>query len=290
MDVTVASTPERTRNRIVPELGVGAIGGIIGGMLGGGSGVFYVPALEKITTLSRHTLHGTAGAANIGVMAVGAGTFAVAGGAFDLHAGLGMIVGATLGAAFGAKLILRLPQRLLRWLFVGVLLLTCLKLGLDVAGLGGHSGALVSPSLVANPWFTAPVSILVGFVIGAWAAGMGLGGGLLAVPALMVLFNVELHSAVGTSLLMFLPNAVVGTIVHARQGTADMRLAAILNAGALPGAIVGALVALALNRTVLSAVFAAFCLLVAVRELYRMYKDSGDEAKDELIDVVTMGD
>lgn len=101
---------------------------------------------------------------------------------------------------------------------------------------------------------------------------MGLGGGLLAVPVLMVLFGTDLPTAEGTSLLMFFPNAVVGTVVHARQGTADKRLAAVLNLGALPGGAVlgGALLALTLDVHVLSIVFAVFALAVALRELFGM--------------------
>ncbi|MGC4935488.1 sulfite exporter TauE/SafE family protein [Gordonia sp. DT30] len=257
------------------QLGIGATGGFIGGLLGGGSGVFFVPALEKVTSLSRPALHGTAGAANIAVCGVGAATFAIAGGSIDLRAGTGMVIGATLGAVWGARLILRLPHLMLRWLFVAILVLTCLKLFLDTAGADPLQGsAIVSDGVLESLGYVIPVSLVLGLVIGAWAAGMGLGGGLLAVPALMLLFGTDLPTAEGTSLLMFFPNAIVGTITHARQGTADLRLGGILNLGALPGAIVGALVALALNVRVLGLVFAVFALAIAIREMFRMWREA----------------
>jgi uncharacterized membrane protein YfcA len=264
----VASRPGR-------PLGIGFIGGTIGGLLGGGSGAFFVPALEKTTSLNRHSLHGTAGAANIAVTAVGAATFGIVGGSIDLHAGTGLVIGGTLGAAFGAKLILRLPRQLLRWLFVAVLLVTSLKMALDAIGADPVQGAaFVSSSVTANLWFTAPVSLLLGFLIGAWSAGMGLGGGLLAVPVLMLIFGTDLPTAEGTALLMFFPNAIVGTIVHARQGTADMNLATRLNIGAAPGAVAGVLIALTLDAHLLGIVFGLFAFAVAVRELYRMRQDA----------------
>ena len=102
---------------------------------------------------------------------------------------------------------------------------------------------------------------------------MGLGGGLLAVPALMLLFGTDLPTAEGTSLLMFFPNAIVGTITHARQGTADLRLGLNLNIGALPGAVAGVLIALALNVKILSIVFAVFAMTIGVREIYRMRRE-----------------
>ncbi|WP_264036577.1 sulfite exporter TauE/SafE family protein [Mycolicibacterium hodleri] len=253
------------------ELGVGFTGGVIGGLLGGGSGVFYVPALEKLTRLPRPSLHGTAGAANIAVTGVGAATFALAGGSINLHAGSGLLVGATAGAFLGARLILRISHQLLRWLFVAILVATGVKLLIDAAQPSAvHAATTVPMSVIANPWYAIPTSLILGFIIGAWAAGMGLGGGLLAVPVLMVLFGTDLPTAEGTSLLMFFPNAVVGTVVHARQGTADKRLAAVLNLGALPGAVLGALLALTLDVHVLSIVFAVFALAVALRELFGM--------------------
>lgn len=262
-DAAVASVPA--------QMGVGFIGGVVGGLLGGGSGVFYVPALEKIAHFSRATLHGTAGAANIAVTGVGAATFALAGGSIDLQAGTGLVVGGTVGAIFGARLILRMPDLLLRWLFVSILLITAAKLLADAAGVDPlQSSGVLPATLVANLWFTAPATLVLGFLIGAWAAGMGLGGGLLAVPVLMLLFGTDLPTAEGTSLLMFFPNAIVGTIVHARQGTANILVGARLNIGAFPGAAIGALVALALNADVLGLIFAAFALGVALRELHRM--------------------
>jgi uncharacterized protein len=272
---TTTATPqpdETARGGVPVELGVGAIGGVIGGLFGGGSGVFFVPTLEHLTSLPRPTLHGTATTANIGVVGVGTATFALVGGTIDLHAGLGMLVGGTLGGLFGAALILKFSPTVLRWLFVAVLLATVLKLTVDIIGTDPLAGGAAFPlAVLGDPWYVIPVSLALGFVIGAWAAGMGLGGGLLAVPVLMVMFGTNLHTAVGTSLLMFFPNSIVGAIMHFRQGTAAKRLSLTLNLGTVPGAIGGSLLALALNATLLSIVYAAFSLFVAVRELYRMY-------------------
>jgi uncharacterized membrane protein YfcA len=227
--------------------------------------------LEKISSFPRATLHGTAGAANIAVTGVGAATFALAGSAIDLHAGSGLVIGGTIGAVFGARLILRMSEIFLRWLFIAILLVTVAKLGLGIIGADPTQGGALLPSyLISNLWFTVPVSLVLGFFIGAWSAGLGMGGGLLAVPALMLIFGTSLPVAEGTSLLMFFPNALVGTFVHARQGTADVPVGIRLNVGALPGACMGALLALSLDASVLGAVFATFALAIALRELYRM--------------------
>lgn len=265
--------PRPMRGGLPAELGIGAIGGVIGGLFGGGSGVFYVPALESLTTLPRPSLHGTAAAANTAVVGVGALTFALIGGHVDGKAGLGMVIGATVGGLFGARLLLTLSHTVLRWLFVGVLLLSVAKFVADIGGVDPLAGGAVFPAAVVDSWwYVVPVSLVFGLLIGAWAAAVGLGGGLLAVPVLMVFFGVDLHTAIGTSLLMFFPNSIVGWIMHARQGTASPRLSVTLNVGGLFGAVAGASLALLLDSAVLSAVYAAFCLIVATRELVRMYR------------------
>jgi uncharacterized protein len=252
-------------------VGIGLVGGAVSGLLGGGSGVVYVPALERFARLPRPVLHGTATTANIAVCVIGAAVYALAGGTVDLRAGTGLTIGGILGGLVAAGLVSRLPDRVLRLLFVAVLLVTAAELYLDAAGLDPLAGhAAVSPGLRADLWFVVPVTVLAGIVMGAWAAALGLGGGLLAVPVLVLLFGADLHTAAGTSLLMFIPNSVVGAVVHLRHGTAAPRLGRWLSLGAVPGAATGALLALALDGVVLGVVFGTFALAMGVREILRL--------------------
>ncbi|GAA4908791.1 hypothetical protein GCM10023204_12580 [Actinomycetospora succinea] len=212
--------------------------------------------------------HGTATTANIAVCVIGAAVYALAGGAVDLRAGTGLIIGGIIGGFFGADIVSRLPDRVLRLLFIVVVLVTAAKLSLDAAGLDPLAGrAAVSPALLASLWFVVPVTVVAGIVIGAWAAALGLGGGLLAVPALVVLFGADLHTAAGTSLLLFVPNSVVGAVVHLRRGTASPRISGYVGLGAVPGAAGGALLALALDGVVLGVAFAGFALAMGAREI-----------------------
>ncbi|MCE0768483.1 sulfite exporter TauE/SafE family protein [Pseudonocardia kujensis] len=247
---------------------IGVTGGAVGGLLGGGSGVFFVPALDRFTDLPRRILHGTSTTANITVCAVGATVYALAGGAVDLRAGTGLIIGGIAGGFFGAGLLARIPDRVLRILFIAVVVLTAAKLYLDAAGLDPLAGrAALATGLLSNLWFVIPLTCVAGVIIGAWAAALGLGGGLLAVPTLVLLFGADLHTAAGTSLLMFVPNSVTGAIMHLRKGTASPGLSGWLSLGAVPGTIAGALLALALPSVVLGVVFGTFALLMGIREI-----------------------
>ncbi len=260
-------------------LSIGLAGGAVSGLFGGGSGVFFVPALDRFARLPRAVVHGTATTANIAVCVVGAAVYALAGGAVDLRAGAGLTIGGIIGGFFGTGIVSRLPDRVLRLLFIAVVLFTAAKLYLDAAGfdpLDGH--AAVSPALLASLWFVVPVTALVGIVIGAWAAALGLGGGLLAVPALVVLFGADLHTAAGTSLLLFVPNSVVGAVVHLRNGTASPLIGKYLSLGAVPGAAAGALLALVLNNIVLCVVFATFALTMGIREILQLARHRHPDA------------
>lgn len=265
------ATPHRSgRSGVVGT--IGAVGGVVGGLIGGGSGVLFVPALDRFTTMSRARVHGTSTIANIGVCVAGAAGYAAGGGALDLRVGAGLIVGATIGGVIGPRLLARASENLLRVLLIAILVLTAAKLAVDAFAPALLSDALVPDRLIADPWFLHSATTVVGLVIGAWAGAMGLGGGLLAVPAMVLLFGTELHVAAGTSLLMFIPNSIVGTVVHLRQGTASWRWGRLLAITAAPGTLAGVALGLSLDAVVLGLVFATFAAVMAVRETVQLLR------------------
>lgn len=104
---------------------IGLAGGIVGGLVGGGGGIVTIPALNHTThttILSRARIHGTSTLVNavIAVIAViGAGIYSWHGGTMDLRTGIALMCGGLIGAPLGAHLTARLPERLLRLLFLG---------------------------------------------------------------------------------------------------------------------------------------------------------------------------
>ena len=111
--------------------------------------------------------------------------------------------------------------------------------------------------------------VALGLVAGAAAAALGIGGGVLIVPALVVLFGFEQHTAQGTSLAVILPTAVVATIGHARHGRVAWRIAAPLAITGIAGAFVGAQIALSLDDDVLRRLFAVLLTALAIRMAMR---------------------
>ncbi len=114
--------------------------------------------------------------------------------------------------------------------------------------------------------------IAVGLVAGTIAAALGLGGGIIFVPTLVVLFGFEQHVAQGTSLAVIFPTAIVATIAHAKMGSVRMKIAVPIGLAGIVGAVVGARVALQLDANLLRRMFGVFLILLAVRMAWRAWK------------------
>ena len=117
--------------------------------------------------------------------------------------------------------------------------------------------------------------ITLGLLAGALAAALGLGGGVIFVPSLVVLFGFEQHIAQGTSLAVIFPTAIVATVAHARMGNVRWRLSIPIGIAGIGGAVLGAQVALQLDADLLRRLFGVFLILLAVRMAWRARRING---------------
>ena len=107
----------------------------------------------------------------------------------------------------------------------------------------------------------------VGLGAGFLAGLLGIGGGVVMVPAMVLIFGFDQHVAQGTSLLVIIPAALTGSYTHHRNGRLVLRDAAWLAVGGVIGALIGSVSALSLDDTILRRLFAAFLILTALRML-----------------------
>lgn len=114
---------------------------------------------------------------------------------------------------------------------------------------------------------TVVALILVGLIAGALGATLGVGGGIVYVPALVALFSFAQHEAQGTSLAVIVPSTIVAAYVHARAGRVDWKTAALLGIGGIGGGVLGARIALSLDAPLLKRMFAVFLVLAVLRML-----------------------
>ena len=110
------------------------------------------------------------------------------------------------------------------------------------------------------------VAILIGLATGVVSGLIGLGGGVLIVPALVYVLKMSQHQAQGTSLAtLLLPIGFFGFLAYYRQGNVDLRVAALLAVGFAIGVFAGGRWAQAISDVTLRRVFAVTLVVVATR-------------------------
>jgi uncharacterized protein len=110
---------------------------------------------------------------------------------------------------------------------------------------------------------------LIGLAGGVLAGLLGVGGGVLFVPGLVLLLSLDQHHAEATSLLAIVPVAIVGAYRHDRYGNVRRGDALLLGVLSLAGAAGGVALANALSGTALRDAFAGLMVLVAAQMAHR---------------------
>lgn len=247
-------------NRLMQWRGavLGLAAGFIGGLFGVGGGLLVVPGLVLWLHFEQRRASATSLATIVASSAAAVTRFALDD-SVQLDAAAVLLLGAATGAFAGAKLAGRIPNYWLARGFVAVVVLSALRLAIGSSGDGAEAlvaGAAEAISLVA-----------VGIIAGVLSATLGVGGGVVFVPALVTLLGFEQQLAQGTSLAVILPTVAIGTTVHARAGRVDWPVAVAAGLGGILGGLGGAEVALGLSESTLRRLFAVFLIVVAVRML-----------------------
>jgi hypothetical protein len=126
-------------------------------------------------------------------------------------------------------------------------------------------------------------AIAIGLAAGIVAGLLGVGGGVLFVPGLVIFLGLGQHQAEATSLLAIVPVAIVGTYRQDRYGNVRRGDALLLGVLSIAGAAGGVALANALSGAFLRDAFAALTLLVAAQLVRRALADTG-EARSESAD------
>jgi uncharacterized membrane protein YfcA len=244
---------------------IGAAGGLAAGLLGIGGGLVMVPLLMLVLHAPIKRAVGTSlmGVLVTSVIAV-ATELIVAPGNIHWLAALLLSVGAVFGSWLGAKLIVKTPPRLLAQLLAAVLALAALQMSGVLGSSTPHDPSAAEP--LAVPVLRGVAHVVAGVLAGIISAMFGIGGGLLAVPALAVLHpSWAFQACRATSLVMRVPASVAGALLHRKLANVDAALARGLVPGGIVGSIVGVLLANQLPGRQLKLVFAGLLVFAAAR-------------------------
>jgi uncharacterized protein len=116
---------------------------------------------------------------------------------------------------------------------------------------------------------TIIIIILTGLAAGILGGMVGIGGGIIIVPALVYFLAFSQHQAQGTSLaLMLFPVGILGVINYYKKGYVDFRYAGLLAIGFVVGSYLGSKFSLSLPQLTVKKIFAVIMLLVALKMLF----------------------
>jgi len=109
----------------------------------------------------------------------------------------------------------------------------------------------------------------LGLAAGILSGLVGIGGGVLVVPALVFLLGFTQHQAQGTTLAMMVPPiGILAAWQYYRNGHVDIRVAALLCAGFLTGGLLGGRLANTLSSTALEKTFGFVLLIIALKMIF----------------------
>jgi hypothetical protein len=232
---------------------IGAISGVLAGLFGVGGGIVMTPGFQVV--LGTSAIVSLASPLPVILPAAAAGALRYRrDGEIDLGAAGWLIVGGVPSAVLGAlatevvatELLLVVTAGLLAWQAVGI-----------IRGGGGRAGAV---RIRPRPGAFIAIGIAAGLISGL----LGIGGGLIMVPAMAGLLGMPLRKALGTSLAAICGMVIPGTVVHALLGNIDWAIALFATIGAVPGARLGAAIALGTRERTLRILVGCFMLSVAV--------------------------
>lgn len=249
---------ERDARFTLTCVGVGLLAGLLSGLFGVGGGTVIVPFLVLMLAFDQRLAAGTSLAAIVPTAAIGVISYAVHDSVAWIPALL-LAAGAVVGAQIGTWMLPRVPLTVLRWAFVGFLAAVIVSLFIVIPSRDAE---------LALTWLTGLALVALGVATGILSGLIGVGGGIVVVPALMVLFGTSDLVAKGTSLLMMIPTAVSGTIGNLRRGNVDLFAAAVIGVAACTTTALGAWIATLVDPFVGNMLFAAYLVVIAVGLAY----------------------
>ncbi len=243
---------------IVAGIGFGLLVGALLGLVGGGGSILAVPALVYGVGMP------LAAAIPSSLVVVGASSVAAVIPRLgkDIHWPVALTVGAAGGvvAFVGAAVNRLLPQELLLVLFAVIMVIAGIRM-LWAARSGDGLGP-DSADIVTWPWYLFR-AIATGMVVGFLTGLLGVGGGFLIVPALVLMLGLPMTMAVGTSLVIVAINSAFAFVSQTGHLEVDWGLTSGFAVAAMGASYVAGRLGRRLPEKMLKTGFAALVLLVA---------------------------
>ncbi len=237
---------------------IGFFAGVFGGLVGLGGGIIMIPLMVGVLKLDQHRAHGTSLVALVFTGLSGGVAYGLKG-TVDITAVVLMAATAMGTAQAGAHFAHSLPEWKLKHSFGGFLLFVSVLL-------------LIKPYLLhaqgtATGLQKTVVLLLTGVFTGFLSGMMGVGGGTIMVPAMVLLAGFTQHTAQGSSLLAMAPAGAAGAFTYWKRGNVQTDVLTGLIPGILIGTYLGGTLAHFFSDRMLTIVFVVVLVWTGVRYL-----------------------
>jgi uncharacterized membrane protein YfcA len=249
----------------------GAAAGFFGSILGVGGGIILVPLLVLVFHVPIHFAIGTSIMTVIATSSM-AGTFNLERGTVNIRLGMFLEVATTLGALLGGTLAGAIRAPVLTTLFGAIL--PPIALLMWRKGNGGPSSATQPET--SYRMRRLPVAMGLSLGAGTVSGLLGIGGGIIKVPAMTVFCNIPARIATATSTFMIGVTAVASAFLYFGRGQVRPALTAVVILGVLAGSAAGTQVARRLRSHQLIRLFALLLVFASVQMLFRGIRGLGD--------------
>lgn len=226
---------------------IGTIAGLFAGLFGVGGGFVMVPLF--VLWLGMHQKHAHA----TSLLSVAFISIAALAGYLHLNqvdlSSSGFITLGAIGGIFtGVRLLEKFSERTISLIFASVLILASVRLLISA-----------EPHQLVHGTVGQILLVVIGFSAGALSGLLGIGGGIVIVPALIICSGISPEVARGTSLVVIVVTALIGATLHHRLGNLDHKIAVYSGVAGVPAAALGTYLSSRISNGVLVPIF---CLLL----------------------------
>lgn len=113
--------------------------------------------------------------------------------------------------------------------------------------------------------------IIIGLIAGI-IGGMGMGGGTVLILLLTIFLGVEQHIAQASNVIFFVPTAIAAIIIFIKRKTIKFKIGIPIFLWGLGGALIGAIISSKMQVGLLRKLFGIFLLLIAIYQIYSLYR------------------
>ncbi len=258
----------RRATHVLSLLLIGSAGGVLSGTFGIGGGIVMMPMIGRFLGYHHRRAVATSLAAIFPASVAGAIAYGSSGNVAWVE-GIVLAAGGVLGSFAGTAVLHRISPRLARGLFVVALV------AIAIVTIFTHPQRGTELSLTL---LTGTATLGVGVAMGFASGLLGIGGGVVAVPLMILILGASDVVAKGTSLLAIIPTALVGTVTNARKGAVKVTEGLTIGVAAFAASFPGALIAHRLSPAAATWAFVGLIALILTITLLRPHRRPEDGA------------